>query len=226
MPRSLRALVAGALTLGALLVAAPAALACSDPYTSRSLAPWGDATQYSLIPGGSFEDRTAWALTGNASVVGGGNPRAVTPSTQAIRLSSGDTVTSPSRCLDPDDLYLRFVAQAGGSHTHLKTSILWTDSDGRPRITRLDDVDGNDFASWSLSPALKYKDAQSPAVSSGRSVRVQFTVDGKGGTWTLDDVSDGVSDKDACPITPTSYAFAHWGDDDDYSEVPGGSFDG
>jgi hypothetical protein len=227
MPRSLRAMVAGALTLGALLVAAPAALACSDPYTSRSFAPWGDATQYKPIPGGSFEDSAAWTLTGRAGLVGGGNPRAAAaPSARAISLGSGDTVTSPALCLDPDDLYLRFVARATGAHSHLKASILWTDVNGKPKVTPLDDVDGNAYGDWNLSPALKYKDAQVGAGDAGRMVRVQFTVDSKGATWTLDDVSDGVSEKDACPVTPTAYAFAHWGDDDDYSQVPGGSFDG
>lgn len=227
MRRPLLAFLLASLTLVAGLVAAPAALGCADPYTSTVFAPWGDTGQFSPIPGGAFEEGAqGWDLSGSVGLVGGGNPRAATPSARAIEVRSGGRATSPGFCLDGDDRYLRMVARAGGAHSHLKATLLWQDDRGVAKTTPLADMDGaRGQGVWALSPPLRYGAARPKAGAPGRTVRVSFTVEGKDATWTLDDVSDAVALRDACPIAETARAFSRWGDENEYRQLPGGAFD-
>ena len=89
--------ITAGLGLAALLCVAPgqaaAAATGAAPASalSQPFAQWGDANQYKLAPGGSFEDTTTgWTLSGGAATVAGSEPYGATGSV-------GASVARPAR---------------------------------------------------------------------------------------------------------------------------------
>lgn len=91
----------------ALLLAAPAAQAdlvdlntCNSNALSQPFLPWLDPSSYELAPGGTFSD-SSWTLSGNASLVPGGEPWAASGSlsSSSLSLRAGSSATSPLTCV-------------------------------------------------------------------------------------------------------------------------------
>ena len=72
--------------------------ACDNAALTQPFAPWGDTSQYKLVPGGSFEAGSAgWKLTGGARTVDGSEPFGATGSvgTSSVTIPAGGSVQSP-----------------------------------------------------------------------------------------------------------------------------------
>jgi hypothetical protein len=101
---TLAAIAAGALgalpaTAGAVLV--KQAPSCAPQPAAKAFGLWGDARDYVLAPGGSFEDGApGWQLNG-ASIVSGNESYFVggRSHNKALRLDGGETATTPEICV-------------------------------------------------------------------------------------------------------------------------------
>ncbi len=222
MDCGLRSIAASAIELALVLVLAPSALACGEPTTPAALDAWGDDAAYRTLPGGTFDGELTWAATGGAAVVAEQDPVATGAGSVALR--SGDSITSPAVCVSRQEPYLRFAVRSLGGGSKLKLRAIWTGEDGEPKEAALDSHESKRYPEWSLSRVVKLDDAV-PKDGAVRGVRLRFTVDGKSGSWLVDDVSLASFVRGACPNVPTSAVFEDWGDISAYVAVPGGAFE-
>jgi hypothetical protein len=91
--------------------------ACDHAALTQPFAPWGDTSQYKLVPGGSFETGSAgWTLTGGARIVGGSEPFGATGSVggSSVTIPAGGSVQSPFTCVDAAYPTFRFFARNSG----------------------------------------------------------------------------------------------------------------
>src|SRR5947209_18904370 len=118
------AVVAGGSSLAMLAAVAPSAHAgllslapgACGQQMSEPFAQFGDANEYALVPGGSFEPGTpGWRLGGGAQVVAGGHG-----STNALSLPAGRSAISPAACTGIDHPSARvFLRNQGPSSSAL-----------------------------------------------------------------------------------------------------------
>jgi hypothetical protein len=122
MARKLAIFIALATTAVAA-IAAPAASAgllvttaesCDTQHFSQPFSRWGDYSNYTPVPGGSFESGAKpWTLTGGAKVVSGNESYHVNSPTdsRALSLPAGSTATSPSMCVGLGEPTIRWFAK-------------------------------------------------------------------------------------------------------------------
>jgi hypothetical protein len=89
---------------------------CNSAVLTRPFAPWWDPAWYELAPGGDFEE-SAWALSGGAQRVSGGEPYAATgaPGSWSLELPAGSSAQSPPTCVDAAYPSVRFFIAGPGS---------------------------------------------------------------------------------------------------------------
>jgi hypothetical protein len=91
--------------------------ACDNSALTQPFAPWGDNSQYKLVPGGDFESGTAgWTLTGGARIEAGSEPFGATGSvgSSSLELPAGGTAQSPFTCVDAAYPTFRFFGHSQG----------------------------------------------------------------------------------------------------------------
>lgn len=122
--------VAAALVAAAFTTTTETAFAatCPPPPTAvQPFVPWGDAHDYVLTTGGSFEPGApAWTLSGGAALVSDNAPNTLDPSTDshALFIPAGGSATSP--CVTAPQIVgiVRFFAKAAASTAELRVQIL------------------------------------------------------------------------------------------------------
>jgi hypothetical protein len=190
----------GAITAVACLAGPGVAqAACPTAPATKAFAKFGDYADYSLAPGGSFEDGTpSWTLNGNSIAYGNENYFVAGAShTRSLRIRPGGSVLSPTFCIDETHPTMRLFAKKvwGGTGT-LRVRIIYTNSLGITASVSTGsivqggaDANGN-YADWSPSPVLQLGTvvplADSP--SGDMQVKLRFTADGDPGDWAIDDV--------------------------------------
>jgi hypothetical protein len=185
-PRRTGLCCAIALALAAVL--APSALACPRPDTTPAFSPWGDEADYFPMPGGQFEDGLVWTGSGSPEVVESDSPFELgRPGSHALRLRAGDAVVSPSICIDRSYRHIRFVLRGLDASSKLRLAVLWTDERGREMRTTLDDHDAKAYRAWGVSRIVRLRKAV-PRGEAVHDIRLRFWVEGKRGTWLVDDV--------------------------------------
>ena len=100
-------------TANAGLLTASAA-SCDDGPITQPFRQFGDAANYKLLPGGSFEAGTAaWQLSGGAKIVSGNETYKVGGAThsRSLSLPSGSAAVSPFTCVGLGDPTLRLFAK-------------------------------------------------------------------------------------------------------------------
>jgi hypothetical protein len=133
--RHTRILAAAAAALGFFALSgasAHAAListdACDHAALTQPFAPWGDTSQYKLVPGGSFETGSAgWTLTGGARIVGGSEPFGATGSVggSSVTIPAGGSVQSPFTCVDAAYPTFRFFGRNNGLLSTLLVQVVY-----------------------------------------------------------------------------------------------------
>lgn len=107
--------VLAALTLG-VGKAQAGLLGCNYGSETQPFAPWGDNSNYVLVPGGSFEGwgTGGWALSGGAKIVSGNEPFYLNSSSDShsLLLPPGSSALTPGVCLFVLTPTLRFVGSA------------------------------------------------------------------------------------------------------------------
>ncbi|HLJ03806.1 MAG TPA: hypothetical protein VKT31_10215 [Solirubrobacteraceae bacterium] len=114
---ALGVLAAGVAFAGSVAPAQAALLSTSACDTSTLTQPflhWGDANEYKLVPGGTFESGTpSWTLTGGATLTTGSEPYGATGSvgSRSLYLPAGGSAQSPYTCVNAAYPLLRLFAR-------------------------------------------------------------------------------------------------------------------
>jgi hypothetical protein len=198
MPNRLhRTVLAAAVATAALAVGAPAANAgllvasapdCSPKPLSKPFAPWGDQSDYTLAPGGSFEPgQGSWQLSG-ASVVAGNEPWKVRNAgdSKSLKLPPGASATSPVMCVGIEHPTLRLFARNNTALlSTLSVEVIFETSLGLKASLPVGVLLPS--GQWKPSPRLLVLANLLPLLP-GEHTPVQFRVRSVGlGTWWVDD---------------------------------------
>jgi hypothetical protein len=184
---ALTALSATPANAGVLVQDAPS---CADQPTSQPFAPWGDNSDYTLIPGGDFEsDARGWKLS-RAGVVAGNESFYVGGSrdSRSLKISAGGTATSPTVCVGLEHPSMRFFARSSGGLLGLRAmdvEVIFESSLG----ARLSAPIGAVLPSNSWKPSARMVVvANLLPLLPGNYTPVAFRFRPLVGTWYIDDV--------------------------------------
>jgi hypothetical protein len=195
--RTLRALAAAALAIGALSVSAPTVMAYGTPLpcASRSeaavFAPWGDKATYFRVSNGGFEaGSNYWALRNGAAVVTGNEPYHIggASDSHSLRLTAGSSAESRTLCVSVGEDGLRFMVynpKVSGAILHVD-AIAQNTSTGAKGYMAFDVNSDVPSAPWSPSMRLGL-----PKMFNGggtQALTLVFSTRGTAATWLVDDV--------------------------------------
>lgn len=178
------AVLAGfALPSGAGLLGTGAAKYC-DPFSFKAFQPWGDGSNYMLMPGGSFEDGTpSWALSGGAKPVLGNESFYINSKTdkKSLYMPSGSSATSPTMCFAAGDWHLRFVNKGSGQ---VRVTVHVSSLLGL--LSVLDGGTVKPGATWTPSPKVGLLLSNVGGLLTTKAISIRLT--SSGGTAQVDDV--------------------------------------
>jgi hypothetical protein len=166
-------------------------LPCPSESLSQPFAHWGDTSNYSLVPGGSFEAGTsAWTLTRGATVVSGNESYNVGGAGQSRSLSlpSGSSATSPYTCTSLSHPTARLlVRNTGKASSQLKVQALYPGLLGGTQTATIAVLKGS--SSWAPTPAMTLLLDNLLATLSLDSTKIafRFTPADATGSWQVDD---------------------------------------
>lgn len=190
--------------LGAILVAALATTSTAkagligtgsasycDPTAKQAFSQWGDASRYTLLPNGGFENgSTSWALSGGARVVSGNEPYFIRQrgDSHSLLLPAGSSAYSATMCFALADWHLRFLMKnVGSSKGSLHVSVIVPSLLGG-LLTVLDGGTVTADGSWSPSPRLALLLCNVTSLLGTQAVAFRFTPVGSGAAFQIDDV--------------------------------------
>ena len=158
--------------------------------SSKVFAPWGDSSNYLLVPGGAFEPGSpSWAMSGGARVVPGNEPFQVRSAddTNALHLPSGSSAQSPTVCFGFGDWHARFfVRNVGSASGSLRVDIAVRSLLGLVSI--LDGGSVNGTGVWAPSPRIGLTLTNLCSLLGVRAVAFRFRTVGRGAAFQVDDV--------------------------------------
>jgi hypothetical protein len=164
---------------------------CSSETSSQPFLPWADPSDYTLVPGGDFAaGAPAWTLSGGAQVVAGNDGYNVNGDTaaQSLSLPDGSSATSPSMCVSVNDPDLRFFAiNTGNPNDTLQVSVEFENSYGMILSVPI----GQFAATGTWEPTVVDPIAANMLAllpGNNTAVAFQFTPQGSGGNWSIDNV--------------------------------------
>jgi hypothetical protein len=163
-------------------------MSCPVPTSSPVLSVLGDQANYSLAPGGSFENGApGWSLT-DASIVPGNEPWYVGGSSdsRSLNIQTGGSANSASGCGNNLFPTWRFFAKSadGSATSHLRVGVQWTTSWGFRGYTPITTLSGTDYASWQATPSLPL----GSLIPGGLTLTGRLVFSADGGAWNIDDV--------------------------------------
>jgi hypothetical protein len=157
---------------------------------SKVFAPWGDSSNYLLVPGGAFEPgHPAWATSGGARVVPGNEPFYVRSAQDrnSLYLPSGSSALSPTVCFGFGDWHARFfVRNVGSGQGSLKVDIAVRSLLGLVSI--LDGGSVNGTGVWAPSPRIGLTLTNLCSLLGVKAISFRFRVVGSGAAFQVDDV--------------------------------------
>ncbi len=180
----------GAWLLDDVYVSNTPAPACEEVNASQVFLPWGDSDYYAGVPGGDFEGSLSWLTEGSPELIAEGSPFEVggETSSSAVLINEGDSITSPPMCINRFFPHVRFTARStNGNASRLKVLALWTDSKGKPKVTKLDDQHDDEYTRWEISEKVHLRGAL-PKDERIHDLQLRFQIDGKSTSWLIDDV--------------------------------------
>jgi hypothetical protein len=165
---------------------------CTAPQFVSAFGALGDARDYVLAPGGSFEDKDldGWQVQ-KAKSDGEGSPleAADEHNARSLKVPPGGSATSPAMCVDLHYPTLRLMAQAKGGKGQLKVEVIYPDSDN-PVFHPIASV-GAAGRSWQASDDMPVFPERGGAAPGMRRVALRFTslaAGGDSGDWRIDDL--------------------------------------
>jgi hypothetical protein len=162
---------------------------CTPASLSKPFLPWGDANDYTLVPGGDIEDGLkGWELSRGADVVPFNNWFRVADRDDraSLLLRPGASALSAPVCIDATYSSFRFFARRlWPTGSDLKVEVLWWQSGATHATTvELHPIGG---LLWAPVAPLNLP---SEHLTGGalEPVQFRFTVTGRFGAWLLDDI--------------------------------------
>jgi hypothetical protein len=162
---------------------------CTTPQMRKPFSPWGDANDYTLVPGGDMEDGArGWKLSEGADLVSGNNWFRVGDrgGRASLKLRPGASALSAPVCIDSTYSSFRFFARrTWPAGSDLRVEVLWWESGATHAATvELDRWIG---LLWAPVAPLTLP-TEHLATDAPEPVQFRFTVTGRTGAWQLDDV--------------------------------------
>src|SRR4051794_41001106 len=157
---------------------------CAAQGLSQPFLPFADPMQYTLLPGGTFENGNRWnggsVVHGNQPWCGDDNGDHKSPS-----LAPGTKTTSPPICVGIDHPDLRFFATAHDPRASLRVDVLFEDASGNVLTAPIGAVSGN--TGWSPTLPMAIGVNLLPLLPDNYTA-VAFRFSASGGDWAIDDV--------------------------------------
>lgn len=173
----------------ALAVQSPAGPAqdCQTRALKQPFSSWGDANDYFLAPGGSFENGLVdWMTSSNPSISAENEPWKRNGSTDrsSVKLPAGSSIRSRAFCFRANEDTIRaFVKRPGLAGARLYVSMMIETADGQTGST-LYTIDGS-TPGWTPTPPMS---VPMFGWSGDLWLTVYFTPEpGTPGTWKVDD---------------------------------------
>jgi hypothetical protein len=160
---------------------------CPEQALEQPFAPWGDPASYVLVPQGTLEATSSWALSG-ASDVDGNEPFFVHGAGERYSLSlpAGSAATTPTQCVGLAYPTLRFFARNTGSPLSvLNVTALIQDNLGLLKSVPIGVVTGT--SAWAPTLPMPIVASLLPLLPGSRTP-VRFRFKASGGPWQIDDV--------------------------------------
>jgi hypothetical protein len=161
---------------------------CNDYTSSQVFLPWADVANYTLAPGGDFENAASpWSLS-NGSVVNGDNESAYVGGAndhKSLGIAGGGVATSPAMCVGLQNPTLRvfFKRTSGSALSTLRVEALFDDAYGNTQSLTIGTLGGS--GAWTLSPQMVIGANLLPLLDNGTPVAFRFSANG--GSFQIDD---------------------------------------
>jgi hypothetical protein len=163
-------------------VSAPTGTTCPSVTSTTIFSRWGDLASYFLAPGGSMEDTTLWP---GGSFVAENEPYLLAGfGTKSLRLTAGQSATSPWICQGSAYPTMRFMVRNAGSTTATLNVVMYIS--GIPGALDLGTVPTT--ATWAPSPIITLPTGFLPDGVTIPQVEVAFVASGAGADFRIDDV--------------------------------------
>jgi hypothetical protein len=149
---------------------------------------WGDRDAYCAFPNLGFESgKTAWTLTGNASIVAANEPWHVSGTgTHSLQLGPGASALSSSLPVSLIDPWIRFFARSAGANGTLHVQVLFHGLLGNlTGLLNVGSLSPGSYSSWQPTQRVLSTLAL-PLLTT--SAQVQITSQATSGSWQVDDV--------------------------------------
>jgi hypothetical protein len=157
---------------------------------SKVFTPWGDQSNYLLVPGGGFESgMPSWSLSGGARVVSGNEPNFVRSAgdSRSLYVPSGGSALSPTVCFGLGDWHARFfVRNVGSSRGSLKVDVAVKSLLGL--VSLLDGGSVSGTGEWTPSPRIGLTLTNLCSLLGVRAISFRFRAVGSGAAFQVDDV--------------------------------------
>jgi hypothetical protein len=199
MNTRLRVALAAAASTMVVGVLAPAANAgilsvdpssCGDDPTTQPFAQFGDGADYTLVPGGTFENgQPGWTLSGDATVVDGNESYYANDANDqsSLSLPPGSSATSPAMCTSIYRPTLRFfVRNTGSKWSNLRVEVLYRGLLGNLSVLQLGLITSSNWSPSMRMPIIASLISSLPGQST--SLAFRFSPTGGSGNWSIDDV--------------------------------------
>ncbi len=165
---------------------------CTAPQLSQAFSAFGDARDYVLAPGGTFESKSldGWQVQ-RAKSDSDGSPLEVgsEDNERSLKIPAGGSATSPAMCVDLHYPTFRVMARAAKEGS-LKVDVIYPDSTD-PVFHEVGSLVANRTGGWQPTadmPVFPERGGEAPGM---RRVALRFTsvaVDGAAGDCMIDDL--------------------------------------
>jgi hypothetical protein len=192
--KGMRLVLVGVVAVGAALGGgsterAQAGITTCMESTEKAFAEWGDDSNYTLAPNGSFEEgSTGWSLSGGARVVGRNND--LRPGSRSLALPQGASATSPAACVKLGDPASRFFLRNASGSGKVKVEITYRTVLGLFTVTtKLGETGAG--PGWQPSPKYGHlldNVLGTLALNGDLSASIQFRFTASGGNFEIDDL--------------------------------------
>jgi hypothetical protein len=165
---------------------------CGQRLIENPFTQWDDTADYFLSRGGDLSGGAQeWSFDGS-ELVADNNPYSLYPGeTAAVALGEGASATAPMVCVGVDDPTMRFfVRNAGSAEGTLRVDVLYEDDSFQMQTLTLGTLTSADAGDeWTPSPSLELAAPLVALLDDDLTpVWFQFTAQGSGSSWVVDDV--------------------------------------
>ncbi len=183
------AIVAGWASTASAEDSSPWGAACTKQVIETPFTRWKDTQQYTLVPGGTFENQDAWTLEGGAAQVAGNEPFYVHGRNEgsSLLLVPGAAATSKPMCVTMEHPTIRmFVRNLGLRFSFFSLQAVYKDDSGALQTVEFARLAAR--PRWSASPAIPYLVNVDVPLSGDGTTAVAFRLVGLSGVTMIDDV--------------------------------------